>query len=136
MRKTWMPITAVLLGFAVWNLFVFVVDVSVQQIYPVPAELWRHATLVEIIATRPDAAVALNLAGGVIATAAAAYFASRFAGERTARAGIVATCLILLMALTNSIVTHNFRWLHAIALTVAPILGYWGAKRGAVWSRK
>jgi hypothetical protein len=77
MRKIWKPIVAVLMGLVFSNMVFFVVDVLVLQIYPLPPGLWGRGTLVEIIATRPDAAVALNLAGGMIATAAAAYLAFR-----------------------------------------------------------
>jgi hypothetical protein len=132
MRKIWMSVVAMLVGFVFSNLVFFGVDVLVLQIYPLPPGLWGRATLVEIVATRPEAAVALNLAGGMIATGAGAYLASRLAGGRTAGAGIVLTCLILLMAIANSILTHNFRWLHVIGFAFTPVVGYWGAKRGAV----
>jgi hypothetical protein len=58
MAKRFSIALTVPLGVILWIVGAVLVDLLVQQIYPVPKELFSHGTMLEIIASRPTAATA------------------------------------------------------------------------------
>lgn len=108
-----------------------IVDLLVQQIYPVPPELWGKAPMREILATRPDAAVALNIGGQLLVLAPVAFMTSRYARSGTMRPGALVTGVILVFGVLNALLTDNFRWLTAAAIPLVLCVGLGAAKRGS-----
>jgi len=130
MAKRFSVLLTVPLGVVIWIASAVLVDLLVLQIYPVPPELLRHAGLLEIIASRPDAAVALNMLGGILALAFVTYTTTRFTRTHGFWAGLIVVAAVLILCCTNALMTHNFRWLHAIAFATAPVVGFASARFG------
>jgi hypothetical protein len=127
----WSPIGAVVLGVLIFVAGAVIVDLLVLQVYPLPPGLWGNVPMREIIATRPAAAVALNVAGQLVVLAAAAFLASRLARGRTIRAGALVTGVVLLLGIGNAVASQNFRWPHAVAVLLLLSVGLVAAKRGS-----
>lgn len=125
-------IVAVTTGVCAWLISWAAIDWLVLQLYPLPPGLWETASMRDIIASRPNSAVALNLGGELVVLTAAAFTASRWAKARTARAGVWITGIVLLLAVANSLATANFRWVHGIGFPLFLVSGLvaanWGAK--------
>jgi hypothetical protein len=131
MSKGWSPVAAVVSGVLIWLVGWATIDWLVLQLYPLPPGMWGKASMRDIIASRPDTAVALNLGGDLLVLTLVAFMASRQARGRTAQAGVMVTVVVLLLAIANSLATANFRWLHAVGFSLYLLLGFVAAKRGA-----
>ena len=131
MSKQWPPVAAVTAGVFVWLSSWGIIDLLVLQVYPLPSGLWGSASIRDIVATRPNAAVALNLAGELLVLSVVAFMASRWAKGRTARAGVWVTGLVVLLAVGNALATANFRWVHVVGLPLFLLCGVVAANRGA-----
>ena len=138
MSKAWSPFAAVAVAVVIWVAGAAIVDWLVLQLYPLPPGLWETASMREIIASRPDAAVALNIAGDTLILAAVAFLASRVTTWRPAsirrvspRAGIWVTAVIGVLVVVNAVAMSHFRWIHAVGLPLFQLAGIVGAKRGA-----
>ena len=124
-KKVTVPI-----GFVIWLAISFLVDLLVQQIFPVPEDLRRHGSLNEIIASRPTAAVALNLFGQLIGLVVIACIATRLTRRRPRRAGLIITSIVMILAVVNTLLTQNFRWPVAVGVALVPLVGYCGTRLG------
>lgn len=122
---------AVAAGVAAWLVGWFAIDWLVLQLYPLPPGLWGSASMREIIASRPNAAVALNLFGESLVLVGMAFMGSRWARPRTPRAGRWITGIVLLLAVANSLSTANFRWVHGMFFPLFLVAGLVAAERGA-----
>ena len=132
MTHRWSPIVTVILGVVLWIVATGIVDAIVLRIYPLPPGLIMGETSIrEIIASRPDAAIALNLICGIILLGLAAFAATRLARGQSRLPGLIVTGLIVTLALVNSVITANFRWLVAVAFPLLLLFGYLGARTGA-----
>ena len=80
MSKRWSTFAAVAVGVIAWGIGWIAIDLTVLQIYPLPP-LPEDVTTSALLATRPDAAVALNVFGDLIVLAAVAYWAASKAGR-------------------------------------------------------
>jgi len=97
---------------------------------PVPEDLRRHGSLNEIIASRPTAAVALNLFGQLIGLVVIACIATRLTRRRPRRAGLIITSIVMILAVVNTLLTQNFRWPVAVGVALVPLVGYCGTRLG------
>ncbi len=132
MNHRWSPIITVILAFVFWIVATGIVDAIVLRIYPLPLGLIMGETGIrEILASRPDAAIGINLGCGIILLGVAAFAASRLARGHTRLPGLILTALIATLALISTAATANFRWLHAIAFPLLLLFGYLGARIGA-----
>ena len=132
MSKTWSPFAVVTLGVVVWIAGSAIIDWLVLQVYPLPPGLWGNVSMRGIIATRPNAAVALNLAGELVLLSIIAFAAPRLAGAATPRAGVWVTGIVVVLAVTNSLLTANLRWVNAIGFLLFLFCGVSAARRSAV----
>ncbi|HEX8031392.1 MAG TPA: hypothetical protein VF491_23140 [Vicinamibacterales bacterium] len=128
MDKRWSTLTAVITGVVLWGIGWMVIDLTVLQIYPLPADLPKTATTAELLATRPDAAVALNVFGDLLVLAAVAYWV---AGKANAQAGIIVTIVVFLLGIAQSVALSNFRWMHGVGYVASLVAGWFAAKAGA-----
>ena len=131
MLKARSIVVTVTVGVFAWLVGSVAIDWLVLQLYPLPPGLWGTASMREIIATRPNSAVALNLGGELLVLTAVAFMASRWAKDRTARAGVWVTSIILILSVVNSLTTANFRWVHGIGFPLFFLCGIVAANRGA-----
>src|SRR5262252_3478434 len=120
----------IVIGVVAWIVCSVVVDWLVLQIYPLPPGLWGHASMREILATRPDTAVALNIGGQLLALGAIAFMASR-KSKAGAVSGVLISGVIVALIILNALTTANLRWVHALGLALALLIGLGGAKWGA-----
>ena len=120
----------IIIGVVTWIVCSVVIDWLVLQIYPLPPGLWGHASMREILATRPDAAMALNIGGQLLALGAIAFGASR-KSKSGAVSGVLITGVIVALSILNAVTTATLRWVHALALPVALLIGLGAAKWGA-----
>src|SRR5262245_50471010 len=111
MEKRWSTFTAVITGVVLWAIGWLVIDITVLQIYPLPADLPETATTAELLATRPNAAVALNVFFDMLVLAVVAYWV---AGKASAQAGIFVTVVVFLLGIVQSVALSNFRWIHGV----------------------
>src|SRR5262249_20820116 len=88
MAKRFSSLFTVPLGVVICIASAVVVDLLVLQIYPLPQDLLRNTGMREIIASRPDAAVALNILGGSLALTFVAFAAARLTRHHGFRAGL------------------------------------------------
>lgn len=124
-------IVTVATGVCAWLLAWAAIDWLVLLLYPIPPGLWETASMRDIIASRPNAAVALNLGGETVVLTATAFMASRWTTPRSARAGVWITTIVLILAVVNSLATANFRWIHGIGFALFLVCGLAAANRGA-----
>ena len=115
----------------VWIACYFIIDWLVLQLYPLPQGLWGHASMREIIATRPDAAVALNVGGELLVLAAVAFVASRRLRARAPHTGALVTGVVVILSIANALATANLRWVTVVGFVLFAIVGVAAARRGA-----
>jgi hypothetical protein len=126
MSKRWSTLTAVIVGVLAWGAAWVAIDLTVLQIYPLPP-LPPDVTTSALLATRPDAAVALNVFGDALALAAIVFFVSR---KSSAQAGVIVTLVVFLLGIASSIALSNFRWIHGVGYAVSLAAGLFAAKAG------
>jgi len=124
------PAVAVVFCVLAWIAAYFTIDVLVQQSYPVPSDVAASANMVAIIASRPEAAVALNVFPILIVLALLAFIAARRTAGRSARHGMVVTGIVLVLWFTSACLTHNAHWTAVLAIALAAPVGVAAALRG------
>jgi len=127
MTKRWSTSTAVVVGVLLWGVCWMAIDLLVLQIYPLPADLPSTASTSELLATRPNAAVAMNVFGDLLALAAIAYWVS---GKATAQAGIIVTVVVFVLGIASSLALSNFRWIHGVGFVASLAAGILAARAG------
>ena len=86
MFRQWSTVATVTAGVFAWLVSWAAIDWLVLQLYPLPTGLWGTASRRDIIATRPNSAVALNLGGELLVLTLVAFMASRWRRQLTAAA--------------------------------------------------
>ena len=110
-----------------WGIGWVAIDLTVLQIYPLPP-LPEDVTTSALLATRPDAAVALNVFGDLLVLAAVSFWAARKAGVQ---AGVLVTIIVFLLGIASSIALSNFRWIHGVGYAGSLVAGLVAARFGA-----
>jgi hypothetical protein len=127
MPKRWSTFAAVAVAVIAWGIGWIAIDLTVLQIYPLPP-LPPDVTTSALLATRPDAAVALNVFGDMLVLAAVSYWAARKAGVQ---AGVIVTLIVFLLGIASSIALSNFRWIHGVGYAASLVAGLVTARLGA-----
>ena len=128
MSRPWSTLKAVVAGVVLWAVGWIVIDLTVLQIYPLPADLPETASTSELLATRPDAAVALNVVGDMLVLAAVSFWAAR---KASFQAGAIVTMVVFLLGIASSIGLSNFRWIHGVGYVASLVAGLVAAKAGS-----
>jgi hypothetical protein len=122
-------LAAVVFGVVAFFVLSFAIDWLVLRLYPLPPGLWERASMPEIIASRPDAAVLLNVCGQLLVLAFVASMTARTSMGRI-NAGVVVSVIVIGLGVLNTLLTRNFRWVTAIALPLFVVVGWVAVRSG------
>ena len=128
MSQRWSTLKAVVVGVVIWAVGWIVIDLTVLQIYPLPPDLPETASTSELLATRPDAAVALNVFGDLLVLAAVSFWVAR---KASFQAGAIVTVVIFLLGIASSMALSNFRWIHGVGYVASLVAGLAAARAGS-----
>jgi hypothetical protein len=124
---------AVLAGVMVSGALVYVSDLSVRNLYPLPgpAEMRDPEVARAALAAVPTVALMLLVMGWALAGSVGAFVAARLALGPRRVAGLVVTGVLMLATAANLAMVPHPVWMWPASLVLIGLLGWVGARAGA-----